>query len=206
MEIGEQLIIGKMGEQPLPISDPSVSPQHCKITRTGQNSYQIVDMDSAKGVFVYGLRIERKSVEAKTPFLLGTYLTSVEQLLKDPTKVDLQSIWDEYYKQKQKWERYSSMINIIRYLSPLVVACLTPLFGQSIIITVGASVFTLLIARVATEKVRVKKDNHIHELNEKLKQTYLCPHCQKFLGFEPYHILKKNKYCPNAKVCGRQLP
>lgn len=34
MEIGESIIIGRMGQQPLHLSDASIDPQHAKLTRT----------------------------------------------------------------------------------------------------------------------------------------------------------------------------
>lgn len=60
MEIGESIIIGRMGQQPLHLSDASIDPQHATLTRTSADSYVIEDHDSAKGVFVFGLRIMRK--------------------------------------------------------------------------------------------------------------------------------------------------
>ena len=66
MNRGESLIVGRMGNQPLPISDVSVSPQHVKITRTTSTDYQIEDLDSAKGVFVFGFRVQRKTIKDNT--------------------------------------------------------------------------------------------------------------------------------------------
>ena len=54
MEIGESIIIGRMGQQPLHLSDASIDPQHATLTRTSADSYVIEDHDSAKGVFVFG--------------------------------------------------------------------------------------------------------------------------------------------------------
>ena len=75
MNIGESLIVGRMGNQPLPIADVSVSPQHVKITRTTSTDYQIEDLDSAKGVFVFGFRVQLKTIKDNTKRLF-TYFVS----------------------------------------------------------------------------------------------------------------------------------
>ena len=81
MEIGEEIIIGRLGQQPMHIADPSVDPQHATLRRTGEDTYQIEDRDSQKGVQVFGFRVKRKTIKAETPLFLGSYKTSVRQLL-----------------------------------------------------------------------------------------------------------------------------
>ena len=83
MEIGQTITIGRMGQQPMHIADTSVDPQHAKLTRTGTDTYQIEDLDSTRGTFVFGMRIKRKTVKTDTPFFLGQHKTSVRQLLTD---------------------------------------------------------------------------------------------------------------------------
>lgn len=205
MNIGESLIVGRMGNQPLPISDVSVSPQHVKITRTTSTDYQIEDLDSAKGVFVFGFRVQRKTIKDNTPFLLGGYKTSVQQLLHDPSKVDLAQIWNDYDKQKRIWERYSMLVNSIRMIVPVITIALTMVLGQNIAIQISVIVAITAVVMVATESLNKKKNIKIVELNLELQRVYLCPHCQKFLGFIPYKVLKAHRYCPN-NTCGVPLP
>lgn len=197
--------MGRMGNQPLPISDVSVSPQHVKITRTTSTDYQIEDLDSAKGVFVFGFRVQRKTIKDNTPFLLGGYKTSVQQLLHDPSKVDLAQIWNDYDKQKRIWERYSMLVNSIRMIVPVITIALTMVLGQNIAIQISVIVAITAVVMVATESLNKKKNIKIAELNLELQRVYLCPHCQKFLGFIPYKVLKAHRYCPNNR-CGVPLP
>lgn len=194
-----------MGNQPLPISDVSVSPQHASIKRIDEEFYQITDMDSAKGVTVFGLRIKRKTIKENTPIHLGTYKTSVEQLLHNPHDVDLTEIWKAYDKQKRVWDRYSTLVNSIRMLSPILTMLITQVVGQNWMVSCGVLLFVMIVAMVAGEKVLTKKSLKMAELNTNLQRTYLCPHCQKFLGFVPYDILKRQSYCPNPN-CGVPLP
>lgn len=205
MNIGDSIIVGRMGNQPLPISDVTVSPQHAKLTRTSSTNYQIEDLDSAKGVFVFGFRVQRKTIKDNTPFLLGAYKTSIQQLLHDPSKVDLAQVWNDYDKQKRIWERYSMLVNSIRMIVPVITIALTMVLGQNIAIQISVIVAITAIVMVATESLNKKKNIKIAELNMELQRVYLCPHCQKFLGFIPYKVLKAHRYCPNA-TCGVPLP
>ena len=105
MEIGQTITIGRMGQQPMHIADTSVDPQHAKLTRTGTDTYQIEDLDSTRGTFVFGMRIKRKTVKTDTPFFLGQHKTSVRQLLTDLSTIDLGQIWANYENEKKKWDR-----------------------------------------------------------------------------------------------------
>ena len=104
MEIGQTITIGRMGQQPMHIADTSVDPQHAKLTRTGTDTYQIEDLDSTRGTFVFGMRIKRKTVKTDTPFFLGQHKTSVRQLLTDLSTIDLGQIWANYENEKKKWD------------------------------------------------------------------------------------------------------
>lgn len=204
------MVIGTLGQQPMAIVDPNVAPHHAVIRKTADNRYQIVDNDSSKGVFVFGLRVVRKTVDEDTPFLLGgTFKTSVRQLLQDPSSIDLAAIWRRYDTEKRKWERKASMVTSVRYLAPTLAGAICLFLSMSntnkALVVALVVVVVLAISLLATERIKAKKDERMAELNEKLRQTYLCPHCHRFLGFTPYSVLMKNLYCPKTD-CNFPLP
>lgn len=203
MEIGEHIVVGRLGQQPLHIADTSVSPQHATLRRVSQDSYQIEAMQADKGIFVFGIRVKRKSLKANTPFFLGTYKTSVEELLRDPREIDLDAVWKAYEEEKKRWDRYSVMVNSIRTLSPILTIVAAQIVGQSWVVSLAVTVVVMVVAIVAGEKVLAKKNLRMAEMASDLKQTYLCPHCHKYLGATPYRVLKNNIYCPS---CGVPLP
>ena len=200
MEIGETLVIGRMGQQPMHIADTTVDPQHARLRRTGKDTYQIEDKGSTRGTTVFGMRIVRKTVKADTPIFLGSYKTTVRQLLTDRSRIDLQEIWDDYDHQKRKWDRYSMMVNSIRMLTPILTMLLTQIVGQNIMVSVGVLVVVMAVAIVAGEKVLEKRNLAMAALNAQMQQDYVCPHCHKFLGLTPYEILKTRHYCPQCGV------
>ncbi len=203
MEIGEEIIIGRLGQQPMHIADPSVDPQHAILRRTGEDTYQIEDRDSQKGVQVFGFRVKRKTIKAETPLFLGSYKTSVRQLLQDAASIDLTEVWSRYEKEKRRWDRYTLWVNSIRMLSPVLTMLVTQWVGQNWVVSGVVLVGVMVISMIAGEKVLAKKNLRMAELNTKMQAEYACPHCHRFIGFTPYSILKQNRYCPH---CGVPLP
>ena len=200
MDIGESIIIGRMGQQPLHIADTTVDPQHALLKKTAPDTFQIIDNNSAKGIYVFGLRIKRKAIKEDTPLFLGGLKTSVRQLLKETTGEELQKIWDDYNKNKIKWDRYTMMVNSIRMLTPIITMSLTQFVGQNWMVSCIVLVVVMAIAIIAGEKVLEKKNMAMAELTAKMQSEYVCMHCNRFLGFLPYNILKEKGYCPHCGV------
>ena len=200
MDIGESIIIGRMGQQPLHIADTTVDPQHALLKKTAPDTFQIIDNNSAKGIYVFGLRIKRKAIKEDTPLFFGGLKTSVRQLLKETTVEELQKIWDDYNKNKIKWDRYTMMVNSIRMLTPIITMSLTQFVGQNWMVSCIVLVVVMAIAIIAGEKVLEKKNMAMAELTAKMQSEYVCMHCNRFLGFLPYNILKGKGYCPHCGV------
>lgn len=200
MEIGDTLTVGRMGQQPLPIADATVDPQHIRLRRTGCDTWQIEDLGSAKGTFVFGLRVLRKTVKADTPFFLGSYRTSVSQLLTDVSSVDLGQVWHGYEREKLKWDRYSMMVNSIRMLTPVLTMLLAQVVGQNWMASCAVLVVVTLVALFAGEKVMERKNLAMAALNARMQTEYTCPRCHRFLGLVPYAVLAEKTYCPHCGV------
>lgn len=211
MKIGEELIIGRMGQQPMHIADANVDPQHAILRMKAEGIYQIEDMNSAKGIFVFGMRIKRKTIKAETPIILGTFKTSVQQLLQDAKSVNLEAVWNEYDKEKRQWDRKSMFVNYLRVLPSILTMLLGMFVGQGLDnntrmgITIGLTIAVLIISMIASEKILAKKNLRMEELKAEMQDKYVCPYCHKFLGLTPYKILKQHKYCPNSG-CNCPLP
>lgn len=200
MEIGETLTIGRMGQQPLHVTDASVDPQHATLRRVNETDYQIEDLGSGKGIFVFGIRVKRKTIKADTPIFLGTYKTSVSRLLSDLSQVDLEAVWQQYSHERQRWDRYPAIVNSARMLTPVITMLLTQVVGQNWAVSAIVLVAVLMVTMIVGEKVLAKKNVAMAELNARLQADYICPYCQRFLGSVPYTILKQKGYCPNCGV------
>lgn len=209
MNLGEEIIVGRMGNQPMCIADTNVDPYHAKLCKIGDGVFQIEDNGSGKGIFVFGMRIKRKTIKSDTPFLLGTFKTSVNQLLFDTSVVDLKNIWKEYDDEKKKWDRKTMLVNYLRVLPSILTMILGIFLGQDMDntvrmgVTITLTVTVLVVSMIISEKIMAKKNLKMTKMNDKMQTKYVCPHCHKFLSLKPYEILKQNIYCPN---CNFPLP
>lgn len=66
----ENLLLGRLPENDLEISDTKVSREHCRITQEN-GAYTIKDLDSSNGTFVNGERIDSKTLEEGDRILIG---------------------------------------------------------------------------------------------------------------------------------------
>ena len=76
-----ELIVGRKGQQRTPITDPSVSREHCRLTSNPDGTFTLENL-SANGTYVDGKSIIRTVVTADTQITLGTgYTVRVGDLL-----------------------------------------------------------------------------------------------------------------------------
>lgn len=79
-----EIIVGRKGTQRLPITDTSVSREHCKLIINADGTY-IVENLSANGTFVNGNSIIRTTVTSDTTLRLGAnFIIAVSELLPSP--------------------------------------------------------------------------------------------------------------------------
>lgn len=209
MKIGEEIIVGRMGMQTMPIADLTVDPEHILLRKTAEGTYQIEDKGSTKGTFVFGMRVKRKTINAQTPIQLGSFKTTVQQLLQDTTAVDLNAIWEAYDKEKRQWDRKNMLVNYLRIIPSILTMILGMFLGQDfdnqtrMFITVGLTVSVLIISMILSDKIMNKRNMRMAELNADMQQKYVCPHCHRSLPLTPYQVLKTKRFCP---VCNFPLP
>lgn len=210
MKNGEEIIVGRMGMQTMPIADLTVDPEHILLRKTAEGTYQIEDKGSTKGTFVFGMRVKRKTINAQTPIQLGSFKTTVQQLLKDPTNVDLNAIWKAYDKEKRQWDRKIMLVNYLRFILPTILATIIGIFfGKNydnqtrVLLTLGLGISIFIIFMILSDKIMNKRNVRMAELNADMQQKYECPHCHHALPLTPYKVLKGKKFCPK---CNLPLP
>ncbi len=77
--IGQSVIVGREGEIRVN-GNPSVSREHCRITRTGERTCSIDDLGSSNGTFVDGLNVISSVITSESHIRLGNFETSLSQL------------------------------------------------------------------------------------------------------------------------------
>ena len=144
-----ELIVGRKGQQRTPITDPSVSREHCRLTSNPDGTFTLENL-SANGTYVDGKSIIRTVVTADTQITLGTgYTVRVGDLLpaasrtaesgKQPEDTDaryreqfrrLKQVYDQYSNQKIALQREATLKNFYRSLPSAV---MTVLFAVSML-------------------------------------------------------------------------
>lgn len=217
------MIIGRQGEQKIPITDKTVSRKHCElipsgITPEGKQKFILKDLGSTEGTFVDGKRILQTIVNEDTIIQLGTtYSTSVSKLIgkngadlksnKSQKAVDitaLSDIYQDYNQSVVKLQKSAAMKNFYRSLPPVltsVLFALTLLLGDNETIRSlrpFMGILTIIAIGCTTFVVwRGQKEmpEKRAELDDQFKINYVCPHCHNFLGNIPYEGLLKKGEC-----------
>lgn len=76
-----EIIIGRQGNQKTPITDPTVSRKHCKVTENGDGTY-IIENLSPSGTKVDGVDILRTTAKLNSRIQLGqTFSATLVELI-----------------------------------------------------------------------------------------------------------------------------
>jgi len=70
-----EIIVGRRGEQSIPILDKAVSGKHLKLTTLDDGNVQVEDLGSTNGTFIDGVRIIKKVVNRNTIVQMGSTFT-----------------------------------------------------------------------------------------------------------------------------------
>lgn len=78
-----ELILGRQGNQPMPITDRSVGRRHAVLRILPDGTYEIEGIESHE-ILIDGMAYAKKRITADTPIQLGGLHTTVQQLLTAP--------------------------------------------------------------------------------------------------------------------------
>lgn len=222
LNIGESLVVGRLGNQAIKIQDMTVSRKHCQITRIGNNEFQIEDLDSSRGTFINNIPIFQASVKIDTPIKLGNLTTTVSQLLGVVQNTvgetvhigHLERVFAEYEEankelSKQRVRAHSRRSMPMQIGLPLIMGAgmfLDLMISDSemastikIVLSVGCIGLSILLSLTALSSGDSIIDDQF-EINKKFQIDYTCPKCKNFLGMgRPVEALLNTGKCPYCK-------
>ncbi|MBR1373921.1 FHA domain-containing protein [bacterium] len=212
-----EIIVGKQGNQRIPITDQYVSRKHCKITTNGDGSYTIENL-SQNGTFINGRKILKTKVQADTVIQLGpNYSVKVSDLLpitnsiinnknslpqKEFSIKPLESIWNEYHDsllELQARQHKLGLLIRIPMLFTVVGGVLTAIISEDYrFVTLGISVLAgiiMIYGFIKSKNFVFAKEKDILDMS--FQDRYICPNpeCGHFLGNKPYKVLSQDKCC-----------
>ena len=176
-----EIIVGRKGQQRTPITDPSVSREHCKLTSNMNGTYTIENL-SANGTYIDGRSVIRSVVTPDTIIQLGaTFKISIKELIPVTPKTAnqpapkqcaadhrqkeyeekfrrLKHVYDKYSEEKLAIQKEAGMNNFYRML-PMTLLSLVGL-GAAAIPGLGniAPVIGILSTREKTISLRFSID------------------------------------------------
>ena len=223
-----EIIVGRKGQQHTPITDLTVSREHCKLTSNPDGTFTLENL-SANGTFVNGNSIIRTSVDKDTVIRLGANFTiCVKDLLPitpqqanvpqfDQSAITqsqneyeakfrrLKAVYDQYSADKIALQKEAGKNNFYRML-PMTLLSLVGLGAAAIpalgniapVIAVGG-IGLLVYSLVKSYNGSIDNPEKMEALNKQFMIDYVCPKCGNFLGFVPYESLANKSVCSFCK-------
>lgn len=188
-----------------------ISEQHCRLDFS-QGCIRLKNLDINNFTYVNGQAVESKTVTRKDKIELGSsrYPLSWEAIdAIIPPEADirpLQEVWNEYERQNVKLQIDERKFNALRSATGLItmvaIALSIATGGRSAwymalyAVAILISIAFFVKAYMDSSKVPQKRQT----LNHQFQHDYVCPHCGRFLGNQPYHLLAQNDQCPYCRV------
>lgn len=203
---GVTKLYGQPGSVPM-----DVSRHHLSLQPIDEGKWKIKNLNEQNVTFVNGIAIESKNISENDKVELGNshYLLNWEALSEPKEEtVDirpLKIIWKEYDEKKFDSQIAERKFNAARsatgIITMLAIACSIilghgPIYIILYALAIGISLaFTYLAYKKSTEVPKQQR-----ELTKRFQQTYVCPKCGHFMGFQDYDILIQSDACPYCKT------
>lgn len=197
---------GQPGSVPM-----DVSRHHISLQPTDEGKWKLKNLNEQNVTFVNGIAIESKNISENDKVELGNshYLLNWDALSEPKEEtVDirpLKIIWKEYDEKKFDSQIAERKFNAARsatgIITMLAIACSIilghgPIYIILYALAIGISLaFTYLAYKKSTEVPKQQR-----ELTKRFQQTYVCPKCGHFMGFQDYDILVQSDACPYCKT------
>lgn len=196
---------GQAGSVPM-----DVSRQHISLTSAGTGKWQIKNLNDKNVTFVNGVAVENMTISEGDKVELGNSHYLFQWAAVQEPKVEtvdirsLRNVWEKYDKENLELDIAERKFNAARsatgIITMLAIAC-SIIIGHSFIyillyvLAIGISVmFTVQAYKKSSEVPQLRR-----EIKKRFEQTYTCPKCGHFMGYQGYNILTQNDACPYCK-------
>lgn len=215
-----EIIIGRQGTQKTPITDPTVSRKHCKVTDNGDGTFTIENLSSL-GTKVDGVDIVRKTANINSILQLGpTFSASLGDLIGqgnfqpqisksslNETKTfdisHLKEVWESFNNKNIQIANSQRQINLIRgLLGVFTMGAMPTIFflGPIGYILTGIGVVGNIYSFVGMKNVETAEEKQRRQ--DEFDDKWICPNpdCGRSLIARNYRLLIRNyQSCPYCK-------
>lgn len=196
---------------------PNQDSAHCKLAINNNGDMILTNLKEQNITKVNGDDILSKRILSTSKISLGKddYSFSVDTIIEAAKKLvplqpksikHLEKVYEDYEKtldmihqfQEKKGKMGRLPILVSSFGGVLSTALAILGIPKLLIVTVPITVLPLLLhVKNFTNKDTSYEDRK--KAQDKLIDEYVCPHCQHYLGSQPYKVLKQNKKCPHCK-------
>lgn len=196
---------------------PNQDSAHCKLAINNNGDMILTNLKEQNITKVNGDDILSKRILSTSKISLGKddYSFSVDTIIEAAKKLvplqpksikHLEKVYEDYEKtldmihqfQEKKGKMGRLPILVSSFGGVLSTALAILGIPKLLIVTVPITVLPLLLhVKNFTNKDTSYEDRK--KAQDKLIDEYICPHCQHYLGSQPYKVLKQNKKCPHCK-------
>ena len=199
---------------------PNQDSAHCKIAINQNGDMILTNLKEQNITKVNGDEILSKRITNASRISLGredytfsveTVLEAARKLIPNPPAVPksikhLEKVYQDYEKatenialKKEKQAKKASLPMIFSGAGTIITGAF---LLSGITIGVYITLPLTIISFIFNLTIFTHKDTSREEtkkLQYELINNYVCPHCQHYLGAQPYMVIKQNKKCPYCK-------
>ena len=209
------IIIGKQGNQKMPISDPTVSRKHCKVTVNSDGTYTIANLSTTSFTKVDGRDIIKTQATLDSEIQLGPiFKARLRDLIGVPKENPMQKefsishlekIWKDFNTKNLAIVKKQQKLNLTRTGLGIFTMCAMPTIfflgpiGYALTgIGVIGNIYSFVgLKNIESPELRQKR-------YEEFENVYVCPNpeCGRSFPMKSYSYIKQNYLktgCPYCK-------
>lgn len=204
------IIIGKQGQQRIPLTQADISRKHCKITLNEDKTLTLEDT-STYGTYIDGVRILKTIVTPNTIVQLGnSYKVKVSQLVPQDfisySLRPLKPIWEEYDARKNEiMTKNAKRANLQRLQGLFSSAAMCIGFINTVPIEIrgvlmGIAFILGVVFFVLGQKTANSLPQQLAALQAEYTRRYVCPcpGCNRPFQLIPYVNIEYTTGCPSC--------
>ena len=189
----------------------SVSKEHCLIEIV-DNTIKLQNLDINNYTYVNGMAVEAKTIRKTDRIELGRdrYTLdwkSLESLLPPVADIrPLKAVWENFETQNIALQiderRFNTLRSVTGLITMVAIALSIATGGRSVwyVALYAVAIVASLVFFIKAYRDASKMPYRRQELARQFQRDYVCPHCGRFLGNQPYDIVSQNTCCPYCKT------
>lgn len=208
-----EIIIGKQGSQKKPITEPTVSRKHCKVTDNGDGTYTVENLSTTSFTKVDGQDIVKTKASLDSEIQLGpVFKAKLKDLIDIPAEnpadkefsiSHLQKVWDEFNGKNLDFAKKQQKLNLTRTGLGIFTMCAMPtifFLGPIGYALTGIGVLGNIYSFVGLKNIESPEQRQKRQ--DEFDDAWVCPNpeCGRTLPAKNYSMLKRNyPSCPYCK-------